>query len=170
MRIRPGGPDDVDAVLALLDQAVAWLVERGHPEQWGTGPLSQVPQRVEITRTMAGTGALHMAVIGDDVVGAIALGEAPDYVKPADEPELYVELLVTDRTHQGRNIGGRLLDHARSLAREQGLPRLRVDCFAGDGGELVRYYERQGFTRLDPFEVTFKSGKVWPGQVLEDRL
>jgi len=100
----------------------------------------------------------------------MALGAAPDYVTPADGPELYVDLLVTARAYAGLSIGGRLLDHARDLARARGLPRLRVDCFAGDDGGLVRYYERQGFTRTDPFEVKLKSGKVWAGQVLEQRL
>lgn len=48
-RIRPGGEDDVPAVLALLDGAVAWLVARGRPGQWGVDPLSANPRRVALT-------------------------------------------------------------------------------------------------------------------------
>ena len=40
----------------------------------------------------------------------MALGAAPDYVTPADGPELYVDLLVTARAFAGLSIGGRLLD------------------------------------------------------------
>ncbi|RSS37560.1 GNAT family N-acetyltransferase, partial [Streptomyces sp. WAC05858] len=42
---------------------------------------------------------------------------------------------------------------------------LRVDCWAGGGGELVAFYERNGFTATD----RFLSG-AWPGQVLARRV
>jgi hypothetical protein len=41
---------------------------------------------------------------------------------------------------------------------------MRVDCYAGGTGDLVRYYERNGFVRTETFTV-----KEWPGQVLEQR-
>ncbi len=42
---------------------------------------------------------------------------------------------------------------------------LRVDCYAGGGGELVAFYERSGFLPTD----RFLSG-TWPGQVLARRV
>ena len=39
-------------MLALLDGAVTWLVEQGHPDQWGTEPLSSVPQRVVLEQRL----------------------------------------------------------------------------------------------------------------------
>jgi hypothetical protein len=45
-----------------------------------------------------------------------------------------------------------------------------VDCYAGGDRALVGYYERQGFTATESFEVPLKSGVVWPGQILEQRL
>ena len=47
---------------------------------------------------------------------------------------------------------------------------LRVDCFAGGDGALVRYYEKQGFTRDVEFAVPRVNGSDWPGQVLVQRL
>ena len=38
MRIRPGGPGDIAAVLALGDEAVTWMNARGNTQQWGTAP------------------------------------------------------------------------------------------------------------------------------------
>jgi len=38
MRIRPGGPGDIAAVLALGDEAVKWMNARGNTQQWGTAP------------------------------------------------------------------------------------------------------------------------------------
>jgi hypothetical protein len=49
--------------------------------------------------------------------------------------------------------------------RRAGVRLLRVDCWAGGGGELVAYYERHGFTPTE----TFLAGS-WPGQVLAQRV
>jgi GNAT superfamily N-acetyltransferase len=91
------------------------------------------------------------------------------YVPSTAEPELYVNLLVTSRAHSGRGIGGRLLTHAELIARERGVDLLRVDCYAGDDGALVRYFEGQGFTATRPFTVDLPERR-WPGQLLERRL
>ncbi|HET6985715.1 MAG TPA: GNAT family N-acetyltransferase, partial [Kribbella sp.] len=80
-----------------------------------------------------------------------------------------VRLLVTDRKLAGQGIGSTLLDQARVLAREAGVSLIRVDCFAGGDGALVRYYESQGFTRSEAFAVPV-NGSEWLGQVLAQRL
>ncbi|PZG08717.1 GNAT family N-acetyltransferase [Micromonospora craterilacus] len=168
--LRPGGPADAPAVLRLLDDATAWLVARGRPGQWGTEPASTDPRRIAQADAWAGGGGLWLAQATDRPVGALVVGAATEYVPPATEPELYVNLLVTDRAHAGAGIGGRLLAHAAELARERGVPLLRVDCYAGDDGALVRWYERQGFTATDPFTVERPGRPPWPGQVLVRRL
>ncbi|NIK61734.1 GNAT superfamily N-acetyltransferase [Kribbella shirazensis] len=170
MTIRRAGPDDVPAVLALLDGATEWLVARGRTDQWGTAPHSTSPRRIEQITAFAADDGLWVGTVADRTVGALAVGAALDYVPPAPEPELYVRLLVTDRASIGQNLGGVLLDHARTLAREAGVRLLRVDCFAGGDGALVRYYEKQGFTRDAEFAVPRVNEADWPGQVLIQRL
>jgi GNAT superfamily N-acetyltransferase len=170
IRIRRAGRDDVPAVLALLDGATEWLVARGRTDQWGTSPHSTSPRRVEQITAFATDGGLWVGTVDDRVVGALAVGAALDYVPAATEPELYVRLLVTDRASAGQNLGGILLDHARELARAAGVRLLRVDCFAGGDQALVRYYERQGFTRDIEFAVARVNAPDWPGQVLIQRL
>ncbi|MBE1488782.1 GNAT family N-acetyltransferase [Plantactinospora soyae] len=167
--IRAGGPGDVAAVLSLLDGATRWLVARGRTGQWGTAPHSGNPRRIAQVRRWATAGDLYLAEQSGVPVGAIVVGDAVPHVPRAREPELYVNLLVTDRAQAGRRIGGRLLDHAEELARERGVGLLRVDCYAGDDGALVRYYERQGFTATEPFSVQLLDRR-WPGQLLERRL
>jgi GNAT superfamily N-acetyltransferase len=167
--VRPGGADDVPAVMALLDDAVRWLNARGRPGQWGTDPLSESRRLTTLISEIAADGGLHLAVRGDVVVGALGVGQPPAYVSPASEPELYVVLLVTDRNHAGEGLGRRLLAYARRLAVASGAGLLRVDCYAGDDRALVRYYEGQGFTATQRFTVP--QGEIqWPGQVLEQRL
>ena len=167
--IRAGTVDDVPAVLAMLDAAVEWLAANGRTGQWGTDPMSADRRRREAAVQWATSGGFHVAESDGRPVGALVVGAAAAYVPPATEPELYVVLLVTDRRHAGRGIGGRLLEHARHLARRAGVSLLRVDCYRGPDGALVRYYESQGFVATDEFTVDLPRGP-WPGQVLEQRL
>ena len=153
LTIRPAGADDVPAALGLMESAARWLVARGRPGQWGTEPQATSPRRITAFTGWADDGALWVAEIDGVTVGALAVGRAPDHVPAATEPELYVNLLVTDRTHAGQGIGRALLDHARRLAEERGVGMLRVDCYAGDDRALVAYYEREGFRATTPFTV-----------------
>jgi GNAT superfamily N-acetyltransferase len=160
----------VSDVLALLDGAVRWLVAQGRPGQWGTEPLSAEPRhRTRISGWAADQG-LYLACLEGQTVGALAVGRAPGYAPVAAEPELYINLLVTDRAYAGRGVGRLLLEHARRLGRERGVTLLRVDCYAGDDRALVRYYERAGFRPVSPFSVELTDGRRWPGQLLEQRL
>jgi GNAT superfamily N-acetyltransferase len=161
--LRIGSVVDHAAVMALLDAAVAWLVEQGRTGQWGDRPWSAVPERVAQVRRIIDDNELLLLDQDGATVGALAHGpRAPAYVPPAAEPEDYVNLLVSHPAVRG--AGRRLLDEAWSRARAAGLPRQRVDCYAGDDGKLVRFYESAGFTRTERFEV-----EGWPGQLLERR-
>lgn len=166
LRIRSGDVADVPALMMMFDEAVAWMVARGNTEQWGTEPWSSQPKKVESIRRKVAAADLRIAELDGVPVGAlITSNKPPDYVEPVDEPELYVNLLLTSRRYAGRQLGSQLLTCARSLAVEQGVALVRVDCYRGGDGSLVRYYERNGFVRTHPFTVG-----GWPGQVLEQRI
>lgn len=152
--------------MAMLDEAVAWMVSRGNTEQWGTEPWSAQPARRERITGMIGSGDVWVAEIDGDPAGVLIVsGDPMPYVEPVDEPELYVGLLLTSRRYAGQKIGAELLLKARAEAVARGVSLIRVDCYAGGTGELVRYYERNGFAR----DSTFMVGD-WPGQVLSQRL
>ena len=160
MMIRRGGPDDLDWLLGLFDHAVAWMVARGQPEQWGDEPWSATSQGRGRARGLANGGGLRVARIDGEDVAALAVGERPGYVPAIDRTELYVQLLLVSRRHAGRRIGERLvraaIDEARALRREL----LRVDCWAG-APTLVAWYERQGFARSGTYQVN----DGWTGQI-----
>ncbi|HEU4423041.1 MAG TPA: GNAT family N-acetyltransferase [Pilimelia sp.] len=163
--IRPGGSADVPAVLAMLDLASDWLVAQGRTGQWGTQRQSTNPRRQAQGTIWGESGGLHLAMLGGVPVGALVVGLQVDFAPPPPEPDLYVNLLVTDRRYAGRGIGARLLDHARSLARAAGIGLVRLDCYAGDDRKLVRYYESQGFVATAPLMLG-----DWPGQLMEQKL
>jgi GNAT superfamily N-acetyltransferase len=166
MRIRRGGPDDARHVMDLFDEAVAWMVARGQTGQWGSEPMSRNERMVARVRDWADGDGLWMAEEEDGAVaGALVVGERPEHVHAVDEPELYVELLLSSRRLAGRRIGARLVEHALALAREAGVALLRVDCWAG-APPLVAWYERQGFTRSGSFVVL----DGWRGQAFSMAL
>ena len=160
--LRVGSVGDLTSVLALLDRAVEWLVAQGRTGQWGDQPWSASEARVDRIRGMIAGSELLLLEGDGDAVAALAHGPvAHDYAPPALGPEDYVLLLVSDPACRG--AGRRLLDEAGSRARAAGVPQ-RVDCYAGDDGKLVRFYESAGFTRTETFDVN-----GWPGQLLERR-
>jgi GNAT superfamily N-acetyltransferase len=165
-RIRTGSAADAPAVVGLFDEAVAWLVARGQEGQWGTTPWSQRPELVARTHAWARGDGLRIAQEDGDAtpVGALVLGAHPPHVEPIDEPEAYVEALVSSRAHAGRRIGAQLVASAAEEARDAGAAVLRVDCWAG-APPLVAWYERQGFRRSGMFDV-----RGWIGQVFTMRL
>ncbi|SCK05106.1 GNAT family N-acetyltransferase [Streptomyces sp. WMMB 322] len=168
IRIRPGGPADVPAIVEMLDSAVVWMNSRGNTEQWGTEPWSRRPGGVARIERYTTEMAPYIAESDDTPAGVLVLHSGPSPQMPiaqAEEPERYVRLLVSHRRYAGLGIGAALLDRAAEEARRSGVGLLRVDCWAGGGGELVAFYERNGFTRTD----AFRHGS-WPGQVLARRI
>jgi GNAT superfamily N-acetyltransferase len=169
MRIREGGIDDAAAVLGLGDEAVVWMNARGNITQWGTTPWTGNEGRENTIRGRAAGGG--MRIMEDDdgtVLGALVITEGrQEYVSPPPdgERELYVNLLITSRAHGGRGLGAALIERAKQEAAERGIDLIRVDCWAGGGGDLVRVYEKYGFSRVEEFSVG-----EWPGMLLAMRL
>jgi GNAT superfamily N-acetyltransferase len=171
MSIRPGGPGDVAAVLALGDEAVTWMNARGNTQQWGTAPWTGDPKRAAAFGDWARGGGMRIAADQDGtVLGAMVITQTPQpYVPPAAERELYVNLLLVSRRHSGQGVGATLIEHARHEAAARGIGLIRVDCWAGEAGSLVRVYERYGFSRVQEFTVSLPRGE-WPGMLLAMRL
>ncbi|MFC8448861.1 GNAT family N-acetyltransferase [Kitasatospora sp. NPDC057223] len=168
LRIRPGVLADAPFVLGMLDSAVLWMNGRGNTEQWGTTPYSQKPGGVARVERYLTENTPYVAELDGAPAGALVLDSGPSPqlpIPPAGEPERYVRLLVSDRRHAGRGIGAALLAHAAEETGRAGAKLLRVDCWAGGGGELVAFYERNGFTPTDRF-----LSEDWPGQVLARRV
>jgi hypothetical protein len=87
LRIRPGVPEDRPALIAMADEAVAWLVSIGRGEQWGTTPWSQNQHSVDRLNEMVAGDGLRVAELDHRPVGVMALGEPPPYVPKTTEPE-----------------------------------------------------------------------------------
>jgi GNAT superfamily N-acetyltransferase len=167
MRIRQGGRDDVPLVLAFGDEAVAWMNARGNTQQWGTKPWTGDAKREATFLERAESGGMRVLEDEDGTaLGVMVITETcQPYVPDAEERELYVNFLISSRRHAGRGVGRMLVERAKQEAAERGIDLLRVDCWAGEGGNLVKVYERYGFTAVLEFSVG-----EWPGMLLAMRL
>ena len=115
--VRTGIAADMPRVMALYDQAVRWLAETGRAGQWGTEPWSLQPEMTARLEHVVWAGGLRVAETqDDDLAGALWVTQAPRYVTPATEPELYLGHLVVDRRHAGRGVGRIMLDAAEREA------------------------------------------------------
>ena len=56
MKIRTGTAADLETVLALMDEAVAWLVAQGRTDQWGAEPFSGDAKKTEFIRKLIDEG------------------------------------------------------------------------------------------------------------------
>jgi len=170
VRIRVGGREDVPLLLRFGDEAVAWMNARGNTGQWGTEPWTGNDKRREGFERRAGTGGLRVLEDEDGTpLGAMVITEERQpYVPEAEERELYVNFLITSRRHVGRGVGRMLVERAKLEAAERGIDLLRVDCWAGEGGNLVKVYEGYGFRRVQEF--TIAEAGDWPGMLLAMRL
>jgi GNAT superfamily N-acetyltransferase len=144
---------------------------RGNIQQWGTAPWTGDDKREAAVRGQAHGGGMWIAEDQDGtVLGAMVITETrPGYVPAAGERELYVNLLLVSRRHGGLGIGAALVGHARQEAAARGIGLIRVDCWAGEEGSLVRVYEKYGFSRIQELTVEVPTGE-WPGMLLAMRL
>lgn len=164
LTIRPGDETDGPAVIAMFDEAIAWLVERGQTGQWGATPFSERPGIRERVYGFKVGGGLHIAEWKGEPVGVLVVGPAPAYAPPAPLPELYIVLLMSSRRMIGHGIGAALVARAIEVAYERNAEILRVDCWAHAPG-LVHWYEKQGFSRSNRFELN-----GWQGQIFTMEL
>lgn len=138
LEVRRAGREDVDEIVDILSEAARWLLARGI-RQWPD------PFPRERVAALAERGSFHLAGLGGETVGTLALlWRDPAFwgERPADAG--YVHALAVRRAFAGRGLGARLLEWAEQRVAEAGREHLRLDCLAGNA-DLRRYYERQGF-------------------------
>jgi GNAT superfamily N-acetyltransferase len=162
--IRRADPKDLDAVLAVFDSTVAWMVSQGNTKQWGSAPWSEQPRLVERFRHHLQYDITFVASKRGEIVGAIVIASSPPKYcwSGADgDSALYVEPFGTSPEVRGQGVGRALLERAVQYTRDQGKSFLRLDCFA-ENPKLPAYYESEGFKARGDFAVG-----EWHGRMFE---
>ena len=138
MNVRRCQAEDVSVVAALLDEATAWVGERGY-EQWPLPfPREQIAAAID-------RGEVYVAELDGDAVATVTLlWDDPTYwgERPADAA--YVHKLAVRRACAGQRIGTVIVEWADATAAASGRRFLRLDCLRDNPG-IRTYYERLGF-------------------------
>lgn len=147
-------PGQVGDVLAVLDEAAAWLRGRG---------VGQWPSRFERSWVEGAVqrGETWLAMVGGTVSGTVTLDLSdPVWDGVPRAAALYVHRMAVRRSAAG--LGAVILDWAAGAARRQGREALRLDCVASNG-RLRAYYEAAGFVHRGDVPVAGP-----PGQRLDE--
>jgi hypothetical protein len=149
------GPGEIADVLAVLDEAAAWLGEQG-VRQW--------PPRFERewVEPAVLAGETWLAFGGEHVLATVTLDRADGLWADRPASATYVHRLAVRRVAAG--LGGGILDWAAPLAAAEGCQFLRLDCVAWNS-RLRAYYEAAGFQHCGDVHVTDRpAGETSPGR------
>ena len=165
VRIRRASARDAPAVLAIFDDVIAWFVAIGNDGQWGRGWSTQ-PRRIARDRRLRAARR----------VGRRRSGRPRP--RRIDPRRVHALRAARDRAGNLRARAGGVARCAgagcrpapdglrgRSARRAAGVARLRVDCYGGGTGALVRFYESSAMSEFHP-----STWKGVAGAVLGRRL
>jgi GNAT superfamily N-acetyltransferase len=159
--IGPATPHELDDVLAVLDDAAAWLQAIGVTEQWPAS-FSGDPAWVARFSSWVADGRLFIA---RDAAGAAAgcfrLMPNDRHIWGDDGgANLYLHSLAVRRASAGDGVAAAMLAWACDYAGSHGAEELRLDCWAGND-RLVRYYADAGFEPRGVEHVVEGEGGLW---------
>ena len=151
MRLALAGPENLEVILGLIEEARHWLPTRG-TDQWAY-PWPDPSSRDE--RVLAGlrNGATWIVWDGDTPAGTVTLTSRRNpqiWQKPAAtcdlaERAVFVDRLITRRLYAGLGLGEQLIDWAGLRGRsEYGAKWIRIDVWRTNTG-LHDYYVSRGF-------------------------
>jgi ribosomal protein S18 acetylase RimI-like enzyme len=144
-RIVRAGRADADTVIDMLDEAAAWLTERGI-DQWTPGNFDRAALNEEIEYA-----EFYLVLPGGETDTSRAAAtfslqwRDPDVWGMVPEDACYLHNFAVRRAFAGQELGLRILDWAAERAAASGKTYLRLDCVAWNE-PLNDYYRRAGFT------------------------
>jgi GNAT superfamily N-acetyltransferase len=154
INLRRATPDDVSALMSLMDSVLDWLVAHGRSEQWGTVPFSRIPGFSERFAGWVSQGVVTVAERDGKCVGLLAMAPAvPPRIPGGLVPEgsTFVHTVMSDRGPDGHGVGSALMAEAERRARDDKAPAVALDHWAGSA-ELARVYEKGGYVMVAEYE------------------
>jgi ribosomal protein S18 acetylase RimI-like enzyme len=138
--IRPIQPDEIDHVVAILQEASQWLISRGIA-QWNPADFDHAT----VTRWMS-SGVVLAAWREHDAIGTVTIDEQDDGLWTGmPGAARYIHKLAISRHAAGQGVSRALLRAAEAHVAAQGYPSARLDCWAGNTA-LRRFYTNAGYT------------------------
>lgn len=164
-------PDDLDPVVAILNQAAARLVARGVTGQWPADFHADGGKRIVKLREHAGRGEVYLLGVGDRYAATLTLTRTPDpdftpyWPRGTASSALYMCRWAVADGFTGRGAGAALLDFADTVARRERVDWLRADCSRANTA-LHDLYRSRGFRHMGtPIVAGRLSGALWQRDV-----
>jgi GNAT superfamily N-acetyltransferase len=154
------GTADLPEVMALLDERIRWLRERGS-EQWNTG-------RDFETRIVDAIGRRNTWLLRDDGVSIATLTMTSDgdsdfwTSEELREPALYLGKMASAVRRSGEGLGSLMLSWAQDWAARSGFDSLRWDVWRTNE-QLQDYYRSIGGQYI---RIVQAAGR-WSGALFE---
>jgi GNAT superfamily N-acetyltransferase len=153
IEFRVARPDQLDDVLGVLNEAAAWLQQRGIT-QW---PARFEPSWVEAAMSR---GETWLVETGNTISGTVTMNWSDRlWSDTVGKSAAYLHRVAVRR--QAPGLGAAILAWAADTARRRGCDALRLDCVASND-RLRAYYEMAGFVYRG--DVTVRGT---PGQRLD---
>ncbi len=135
-------PAELCVVMEILDEAAAWLRDKGITKQW---PCPMPVSFWEFMEKEIAKGQVYLARLDGNALGTFRF-EWTDSELWAHDPDGggYVHSFAVRNRAHGHRIGATMLAWAKQHVREQGKKYLRLDCWGGNQ-VLCKYYQAQGF-------------------------
>ncbi|RJU79985.1 MAG: GNAT family N-acetyltransferase [Candidatus Poseidoniales archaeon] len=151
MHILQSTHEDIEAILALYDEATALQASKGMT-QWPKIDRSLVEMEVDEGRQW------KMMEQGQIVcVWVVAFEDPQIWGERKDEPSLFIHRIANHPLHRGRGLVGELVGWAKSYCLQQNLRFIRLDT-VGFNEALIRVYTSHGFTALEPILLDDATG------------
>ncbi|MEV0649890.1 GNAT family N-acetyltransferase [Phytomonospora sp. NPDC050363] len=160
--IQRAEPRQLRLVLDILDEAAAWLRQRGIV-QWPERFSDANDWRNSRIGDYVTAGETFLVIQDDDPVATFSLaGADPDYAAgwpggPGDAVYLY--RMAVRRAAAGRHLGDHILNWASAFSSGRGQRWLRLDCHRLNP-VLQGYYLARGFAHVDTMIHTRPDGYI----------
>jgi GNAT superfamily N-acetyltransferase len=133
----------LDSFIDLLEQAGAWLWEKG-VKQWAPGTFRNNRKRLA---HFVKNGCLILAYQNDELAGGCILSVVnPGWPEPCNDA-IYLNSLVVARFAAGQGLGRLIINACVETAQKKGKSVIRLDCWEGNTF-LKSYYQQEGFKML----------------------
>jgi len=145
LTITQASPNDLPVVMAILDEAAAWLVAKGI-DQWPSPQPQGLWRKIE--RSIEASTVYVVYHEGHEEPIATLRLEWNDGYWPEDaELGGYIHSLAIRTAAHGQGIGKAIIEWAKMEVQARGRHYLRLDCLARNPN-LCGYYEKLGFSRV----------------------
>jgi len=160
IEIHHASTEMIPIIESILLEAVAWMDGIGQP-LWGEDEV----RWPRLNRNFEASD-FYVAHVAGVHAGCMALVDSDEVVWPgiASGESLFIHKLAVTRRAAGTGVSEALIERAKEICRECGIPALRLDCAQGRP-KLYAFYERCGFRFVDA-DVLFGKFPLYRYQVL----